>query len=147
MQLVDAIEAERRRNFYGLSLIFIPSAAPKDLSSDRHNCAWIARSPKNRAGRCARVLNSYYEELSIDNGHCTVKKSSNLNVTKLLSLEIEEQMSSIRPTDTAALSNWSAHDEDMLYEQCFRKALDSREGALWGEGNIRLGDYLLLIDR
>ncbi|KAL8278286.1 hypothetical protein RQP46_009318 [Phenoliferia psychrophenolica] len=109
MPLVDATEATRRRDFY-----------------ERHNCAWVARHPDNRAGR--------------------FKKSSNLNVMKGLSLEIEELMDSRRPTEAKDLRTWEAHNEESLYLDCFHEAVASTEGRVWAEGDIRIGDYILIVD-
>ena len=75
-----------------------------------------------------------------------VKKSSNLNVMKGLSLEIEELMDTRRPTGDAELRVWDAHDEDSLYFDCFHEVVASTEGRVWAEGNIRIGDYILIVD-
>ncbi|KAL8276305.1 hypothetical protein RQP46_011300 [Phenoliferia psychrophenolica] len=62
---------------------------------------------------------------------------------KIMSLEIEEDMSALRPTDRI---NWTSDEEDLLYEQCFRERISATDGRVWGDGNIRIGDYILLID-
>ncbi|KAI5478077.1 hypothetical protein MNV49_005442 [Pseudohyphozyma bogoriensis] len=109
LQLVDSKEVALRKDYY-----------------DRHNCAWVARHPKGRAGR--------------------FKKSSNLNVMKALSLRVEEMMDLRRPTDIDELRHWSAADEDALYKLTFQEALAEHEGRVWGAGNIRIGDYILMLD-
>lgn len=72
------------------------------------------------------------------------KKASNLNFTYTLSLRIEEIMENLRSSN-----NQSADDdafEDALYEQAFEEAIKERKGKTWAAGNIRVGDYILLID-
>lgn len=65
---------------------------------------------------------------------------------KGLSLEIEELMDTRRPTGDAELRVWDAHDEDSLYFDCFHEVVASTEGRVWAEGNIRIGDYILIVD-
>ena len=92
----------------------------------QNDCGWVARHPDNRAGR--------------------FKKSSNMNLTKAMSLRVEEMMDAERPTDEAALENWTQHDEDKIYYDCFQRAIEEHEGRTWGSGNIRIGEYILLVD-
>lgn len=46
-----------------------------------------------------------------------------------------------RPTSAGI---WDQINEDILYGQALKEAL--AEGPLWAEGNIRIGDYILLLD-
>ncbi|KAI5476027.1 hypothetical protein MNV49_000499 [Pseudohyphozyma bogoriensis] len=108
LQLLPEDEAQERRDFY-----------------DRHNCAWVARHPKNRAGR--------------------FKKSSNMNVAKNLSLRVEELMDEREP-NRLSYTSWSKAEDDALYKECLKDALAETNGLVWAEGNIRIGDYLLIID-
>ncbi|KAM0754659.1 hypothetical protein T439DRAFT_284745 [Meredithblackwellia eburnea MCA 4105] len=89
---------------------------------ERFGCNWVARHPENRAGR--------------------FKKSSNMNKAMALSLRVEDLMDQERPTNLP----WSQRREDELYARCLSLALDEHEGRIWAEGNIRIGDYILLID-
>ncbi|GAA5823335.1 hypothetical protein JCM11251_007571 [Rhodosporidiobolus azoricus] len=109
MQLVDAEEVERRKEYY-----------------DKWHCAFVARPKENRAGR--------------------FKKSSNLNVTMAVSLRVEEIMDERRPTDLDDLAHWASVDEDRLYDSALATALEEKENVLWANGNIRIGEYILLID-
>lgn len=59
----------------------------------------------------------------------------------MLSLRIEAIMDERRPENPV---NWDQTDEDILYGQALKAAL--AEGPLWAEGNIRIGDYILLLD-
>lgn len=93
---------------------------------DRNNAGWVARHPEGRAG--------------------LFKKSSNLNVMHNLSLRVEELIAKRRPLDLNASVNWSQLDEDRLYDAALRDATEETEGRVWTGGDIRIGDYILLID-
>lgn len=41
---------------------------------------------------------------------------------------------------------WKQVDEDSVYAQALDEVLKKDEGRSWAEGNIRIGDYLLLVD-
>ncbi|TVY20676.1 hypothetical protein LARI1_G001179, partial [Lachnellula arida] len=68
------------------------------------------------------------------------KKASNMNFALHISCMVEERLSLIqRPGD------WSQADEAQAYERCLKEALEEN-GRAWADGNIRVGDYILLID-
>lgn len=68
------------------------------------------------------------------------KKASNMNYGLAISNAVEEQLQAIeRPAD------WSGFDESIAYERCLKDVL-AREGLAWADGNIRVGDYILIID-
>lgn len=41
---------------------------------------------------------------------------------------------------------WTATEEEEIYQESFKIALEESEGKVWASGNIRIGDYVLLID-
>jgi hypothetical protein len=68
------------------------------------------------------------------------KKASNMNFGLNISCMVEEKLSLIqRPLD------WTQADEAQAYERCLKEALEEN-GRAWADGNIRIGDYILLID-
>lgn len=68
------------------------------------------------------------------------KKASNMNYGLMLSCKVEERLQAIeRPAD------WNQIDEAYAYEQALVEVLDEVKVA-WADGNIRVGDYVLLID-
>ncbi|KAG5931353.1 hypothetical protein E4U53_001809 [Claviceps sorghi] len=68
------------------------------------------------------------------------KKASNMNFALMISCKVEEKLQAIdRPLE------WSQHDEAQAYEQALREVLEE-DGRAWADGNIRVGDYILLID-
>ena len=51
---------------------------------------------------------------------------------------VEEKLALIqRPSD------WTQADEAQAYERCLKEALEE-DGRAWADGNIRIGDYILL---
>lgn len=55
-----------------------------------------------------------------------------------ISCMVEEKLALIqRPVD------WTQADEAQAYERCLKEALEDN-GRAWADGNIRVGDYILL---
>jgi len=55
-----------------------------------------------------------------------------------ISCMVEKKLSLIqRPVD------WTQADEAQAYERCLKEALEEN-GRAWADGNIRVGDYILL---
>lgn len=70
------------------------------------------------------------------------KKASNMNFGLMLSCRVEEKLQCHhRPTP----SLWTQVDEALAYETCLKEVLEEH-GRAWADGNIRVGDYILLID-
>ncbi|KAI9675298.1 MAG: hypothetical protein M1817_001201 [Caeruleum heppii] len=90
-----------------------------------HNIGWVGR-PKHG-------LNGFQRRGKF-------KKASNMNYGLMVSCKVEEKLAEIdRPED------WRQHDEAIEYDRCLKEVLEE-EGKAWADGNIRLGDYILLID-
>ena len=68
------------------------------------------------------------------------KKASNMNYGLMLSCRIEEILAA-----TSRDSGWTQRSETFAYEEAFNQAMSEHPDA-WANGNIRVGDYILLID-
>ncbi|KAH8684815.1 glycosyl transferase family group 2-domain-containing protein [Tricladium varicosporioides] len=68
------------------------------------------------------------------------KKASNMNFGLHISCMVEEKLTLIQRPD-----DWTQADEAQAYERCLKEALEEN-GRAWADGNIRVGDYILLID-
>ncbi|KAJ4395159.1 hypothetical protein N0V85_006654 [Neurospora sp. IMI 360204] len=117
MQLISEEEAQARRDFY-----------------DEHNIGWVARpshnpKPNLEAGETLFVRRGKF------------KKASNMNYALHTSNRIEEKLGKIN-----RIGNWTNEYEIAAYQQCLNEVLREDEGRTWAEGNIRVGDYILLID-
>lgn len=68
------------------------------------------------------------------------KKASNMNYGLMLSNQIEDLLAEVDRSGSA----WTNSDEAEAYESCLQQVLASHEGRAWIDGNIRIGDYILL---
>ncbi|EXJ65575.1 hypothetical protein A1O7_01916 [Cladophialophora yegresii CBS 114405] len=90
-----------------------------------HNIGWTAR-PKHGSEGFVRKGK--------------FKKASNMNYGLMLSCKVEEKLQRLHRSST-----WTQNDEAEAYDQCLQEVLEETPRA-WAEGNIRMGDYILLID-
>ena len=90
-----------------------------------HNIGWTAR-PKHGSEGFVRKGK--------------FKKASNMNYGLMLSCKVEEKLQHYHRNST-----WTPNDETEAYDQSLRQVLEETPRA-WAEGNIRVGDYVLLID-
>ncbi|KAK0652206.1 glycosyl transferase family group 2-domain-containing protein [Cercophora newfieldiana] len=116
MQLLSDEERLARRDFY-----------------EEHNIGWVARPSHNsRAGP--------NEPLFVRRGK--FKKASNMNYALNVSTRVEDKLDRVN----RQTQRWSHQHENVAYHRCLQEVLDEDEGRTWAEGNIRVGDYILLID-
>ncbi|KAK3944077.1 glucans biosynthesis glucosyltransferase H [Diplogelasinospora grovesii] len=120
MQLMDEEDAaQARRDFY-----------------DEHNIGWVGRpahnppKPNLEAGR---------ETVFLRRGK--FKKASNMNYALHVSNRVEDKLATVQRH-----ARWTSEDEQAAYRGCLAAVLDEDGGRTWAEGNIRVGDYILLID-
>ncbi|KAL2134986.1 hypothetical protein VTI74DRAFT_10213 [Chaetomium olivicolor] len=90
-----------------------------------HSIGWVARPKHGENGFKRRGK---------------FKKASNMNFALMISCRVEEKLEAIQRTP-----DWSQHDEAQAYERALKEVLEE-DGRAWADGNIRIGDYILLID-
>lgn len=56
----------------------------------------------------------------------------------MISCRVEEKLAQLHRPE-----NWAQHDEAIEYDRCLEEVIEE-EGRAWADGNIRLGDYILL---
>ena len=62
-----------------------------------------------------------------------------MNYGLMISCKVEEKLLLIdRP------QGWTQQDEAVAYERCLKEVLEERDGVAWADGNVRIGDYILL---
>ena len=66
------------------------------------------------------------------------KKASNMNYGLMLSCKVEEKLALYDRT-----YDWNQAREAAAYEKCLKEVLEENDRA-WADGNIRIGDYILL---
>ncbi|KAJ9639144.1 uncharacterized protein PV06_09197 [Exophiala oligosperma] len=116
MQLIPEEEARRRVQFY-----------------EDNNIGWVAR-PKHAPNGDSNGQNVFVRAGKF-------KKASNMNYCLSVSSRVEDKMAEVERTP-----NWTQEDEDQLYSSAFEAIIKEDQGRTWGAGNIRMGDFILIID-
>lgn len=117
MQLLSPDEAQGRRDFY-----------------DEHNIGWVARPAHN-----PYPAPESGEERFLRRGK--FKKASNMNYALHVSNRVEDKLAAV-----PRHAGWDNERETAAYQQSLAQVLCEDDGRTWAEGNIRVGDYILLID-
>ncbi|KAK3709095.1 hypothetical protein LTR37_011074 [Vermiconidia calcicola] len=116
----------------GMQVISEGDARARQDFYDEHNIGWTAR-PKE----CKKPKEG--EELFLRRGK--FKKASNMNYGLCLSNRIEQKLMA-----SPRHEGWTQADEASAYREALAKVVEEDEGRTRADGNIRIGDYLLLID-
>lgn len=99
---------------------------------DEHNIGWVARpkhNPKPEDGSVPFIRPGKF------------KKASNMNYAMAVSARVEDKLCDIhRP------GAWTQEDESDAYVSCLQQVIEEDEGRTWADGNVRIGDYILIID-
>ena len=61
-----------------------------------------------------------------------------MNFGLMLSNKVEDMLDQVHRDE-----NWSQQDEAREYERCLNDVLEE-DGRAWADGNVRIGDYILL---
>lgn len=97
-----------------------------------NNISWVARPPDNPNPADG-------ETMFLRKGK--FKKASNLNFALMVSNRVEEKLALVERGE-----DWDDYNEERAYQQCLEVVLKEDEGRTWAAGNIRVGDYILLVD-
>ncbi|TGJ88666.1 hypothetical protein E0Z10_g51 [Xylaria hypoxylon] len=116
----------------GMQLISPEEAQARREFYDENNIGWVSRPAHNPNPQDG-------EQPFLRRGK--FKKASNMNYAMMVSNRVEDKLA-----QTQRLSTWTQEDEFAAYEQCLAEVLQDDEGRTWAEGNIRIGDYILIID-
>ncbi|KAK9414317.1 putative Glycosyltransferase 2-like domain-containing protein [Seiridium unicorne] len=90
-----------------------------------HSIGWVARPKHGEDGFLRRGK---------------FKKASNMNFALMISCKVEEKLAQYTRSP-----EWSQVDEAHAYEESLKLVLEEN-GRAWADGNIRVGDYILIID-
>ncbi|KAL9038197.1 MAG: hypothetical protein Q9180_003277 [Flavoplaca navasiana] len=116
----------------GMQLISEEEAQTRREYYEENRIGWVARpkhNPKPAEGETAFIRAGKF------------KKASNMNYAMAVSARVEEKLTAIHRDP-----KWNQETENYAYQQCLQQVKDEDSGRTWAEGNIRLGDYILLID-
>jgi len=115
----------------GMQLLDEEAARDRQDFYDENNIGWVARpahDPKGEKGEAFTRAGKF-------------KKASNMNYAMWVSSRIEDKLATInRP------ASWSQHEEASAYQEALLEVVQDDQGRTWADGNIRFGDYILIID-
>lgn len=69
------------------------------------------------------------------------KKASNMNYALMISNKIEDKLATVQRGP-----DWNNTKESEAYGQALQQTIAETGGVAWADGNIRMGDYILLVD-
>ncbi|TDZ51795.1 Glucans biosynthesis glucosyltransferase H [Colletotrichum trifolii] len=116
----------------GMQLISPEDAQARRDFYEEHNMGWTARpghNPNPSDGSQPFLRRGRF------------KKASNMNYSFMTSNKVEDKLKEIQRT-----SRWGQESEDQAYQEALTQVLEESEGRTWADGNIRVGDYILIID-
>lgn len=116
----------------GMQLIPDEDARARQDFYDEHNIGWVARpkhNPNPADGEKAFLRRGKF------------KKASNMNYALWVSQRVEDKLLAV-----PRHNGWTQEDEAVAYRTALSEAVAEDEGRTWADGNIRMGDYILLID-
>jgi hypothetical protein len=116
----------------GMQLVSVDEAQARRDYYEEHNIGWVARpkhNPKPADGEKAFIRAGKF------------KKASNMNYALYVSARVEDRLAACNRQP-----NWTQQEERGLYDNALAQVVEEDEGRTWAEGNVRVGDYILLID-
>lgn len=115
----------------GMQTIPTTAAAERAEFYDEHNVGWVARPGHNTKDGSKPTF--------IRAGK--FKKASNMNYGLGVSIMIEEKLANVDRHE-----KWSQNDENLAYDTALCDVLADSNAETWADGNVRIGEYILLID-
>jgi cellulose synthase/poly-beta-1,6-N-acetylglucosamine synthase-like glycosyltransferase len=106
-----------------------------------HNIGWVARPKHNPPPKKRKDEDAAVDESTFFVRKGKFKKASNMNFALMVSNKVEDRLLTHPRTLV-----WSQKDEETAYKKCLAEVLEELKGRAWAKGNIRMGDYLLLVD-
>lgn len=116
----------------GMQLVSEDEARARQEFYDEHSIGWVARPRHDPRG-------DHGPEPFIRRGK--FKKASNMNYALWISNRVEDKLVKIQRS-----FGWTQEDEGKAYANTLTEVVNEDQGRTWADGNIRVGDYLLLID-
>jgi cellulose synthase/poly-beta-1,6-N-acetylglucosamine synthase-like glycosyltransferase len=116
----------------GMALIPAEDAQARRDFYDEHNIGWVARPEQteepDKNGR------EFFRRGKF-------KKASNMNYAMWISVRVEEKLAKIDRS-----MGWSQEYEAIAYNDALSEVIVEEEGHMQADGDIRMGDHILIID-
>ncbi|EMC92102.1 hypothetical protein BAUCODRAFT_77902 [Baudoinia panamericana UAMH 10762] len=116
----------------GMQLISEQDAKARQDFYDEHNIGWVSRpkhNPKPADGSEPFLRRGKF------------KKASNMNYAMWVSSRVEDRLLTVERHE-----GWTQEDEAQAYRDALGAVVEEDQGRTWADGNIRFGDYILIID-
>jgi hypothetical protein len=113
----------------GMQLLSDEEAQERREFYDEHQIGWVARPRHDPDGERPFLRRGKF------------KKASNMNYGMSVSRRVEEKLDEVSRGE-----DWDDSKELEVYKSALQAVLEEDEGRTMAEGNIRIGDYILLID-
>ncbi|KAL2670060.1 hypothetical protein Neosp_014941 [[Neocosmospora] mangrovei] len=156
MQLIQPDLAEARKAYYrendiGYTARLPNCKAPKKKGGflswfrkseksvgDDAEKEWSQMSPQERSNKIGFLRKGKF------------KKASNMNYGLAFSNRVEDEMVRLTQIEceqrACTEADLTVDDDDLLYQQALANMLAEDDGRTWAEGNIRIGELILIID-
>ena len=115
----------------GMQLISQEEAQERRDFYEEHNVGWVSRPRHDPEGQHGAPFTRRGK----------FKKASNMNYALWVSTRIEDKLRSFMRDE-----DWTVEQENAIYEECLDAVVEEDEGRTWADGNIRVGDYILIVD-
>ncbi len=116
----------------GMQVIPAKLAEARQDFYDEHNIGWIARPKHNEKPK-------EDDRLFLRRGK--FKKASNMNYGMWVSARIEDKLNELDRKE-----GWIQEGEAAEYHKAMAEVIKEDDGYTWADGNVRIGDYILIID-
>lgn len=116
----------------GLQIISPEDAQERRDFYEEHNIGWVSRPRHNEKPKDG-------SKVFLRRGK--FKKASNMNYGLWASVRVEEKLSRIHRPE-----GWTQDEEATAYSQALAEVLEEEQGYMQADGDIRFGDYILIID-
>ena len=116
----------------GMQVISAEDAQVRREYYEEHSVGWVSRPKHNTKPADG-------EEPFVRAGK--FKKASNMNYAMYVSARVEDKLGALRRRE-----GWTQDDEREAYGVALAKVIEEDKGRTWAQGDIRIGDYILLID-
>ena len=116
----------------GMQLISQDEAEERRAYYEDQRIGWVARpkhNPKPSDGQEAFIRAGKF------------KKASNMNYAMAVSSRVEDKLACLERGP-----KWTQEAELEAYDRCLEEVKEEDQGRTWASGNVRMGDYILLID-
>ncbi|KAK7421131.1 hypothetical protein QQZ08_010060 [Neonectria magnoliae] len=150
MQCIQPELAEARKQYYRENGIGFTARLPNKQSPKKKS--WFKKSDASQDSqqeKSARTPQDVANEIGFERKG-KFKKASNMNYGLAFSNRVEDEITRLSNLECqkrdCTQADLTADDDDEIYQQALHNMLNEDEGRTWAEGNIRIGELILIID-